>query len=29
MLDLVDGGSDHEEVVQLAQAIEKAGVTII
>jgi len=29
MLDLVEGGSTHEEVVQLAQAIEKAGATII
>ena len=29
MLDLVEGGSTHEEVVQLAQALEKAGVTIL
>ncbi|HEX5310710.1 NADPH-dependent 2,4-dienoyl-CoA reductase [Aquabacterium sp.] len=29
MLDLVDGGSDFDEVVQLAQAIEKAGATLI
>ena len=29
MLDLVDGGSTFEEVVQLAKAIEKAGATII
>jgi 2,4-dienoyl-CoA reductase (NADPH2) len=29
MLDLVEGGSTHEEVVQLAQAIEKAGASII
>ncbi|WP_395404083.1 FAD-dependent oxidoreductase [Pseudoduganella sp. UC29_106] len=29
MLDLVEGGSTLEEVVQLAQAIEKAGATII
>ncbi len=29
MLDLVDGGSTFDEVVQLAQAIEKAGATII
>jgi 2,4-dienoyl-CoA reductase (NADPH2) len=29
MLDLVDGGSTHEEVVQLAQAIERAGASII
>ncbi|MGV8917597.1 MAG: FAD-dependent oxidoreductase [Pseudomonas sp.] len=29
MLDLVEGGSVWEEVVQLAQAIEKAGATII
>lgn len=29
MLDLVEGGSSFEEVVQLAQAIEKAGATII
>ena len=29
MLDLVKGGSTHEEVVQLAQALEKAGVTIL
>ena len=29
MLDLVDGGSDFAEVVQLAQAIEAAGATII
>ncbi len=28
-LDLVEGGSSFEEVVQLAQAIEKAGATII
>jgi 2,4-dienoyl-CoA reductase (NADPH2) len=27
MLDLVEGGSTHEEVVQLAQALEAAGVT--
>jgi len=29
MLDLVEGGSTLEEVVQLAQAIEKAGATIV
>ena len=29
MLDLVEGGSTWEEVVQLAKALEKAGVTII
>jgi 2,4-dienoyl-CoA reductase (NADPH2) len=29
MLDLVEGGSTWEEVVQLAKAIEKAGATII
>ena len=29
MLDLVEGGSTHEEVVQLAQATEAAGVTIL
>lgn len=29
MLDLVEGGSTWEEIVQLAQAIEKAGATII
>ena len=29
MLDLVDGGSDFAEVVQLAKAIEAAGATII
>lgn len=29
MLDLVEGGSTHGEVVQLAQAIEAAGATII
>ncbi|WP_374581349.1 FAD-dependent oxidoreductase [Pseudoduganella sp.] len=29
MLDLVEGGSSLEEVVQLAQAIEKAGATIL
>ncbi len=29
MLDLVEGGSTHEEVVQLAQALEQAGVTIL
>lgn len=29
MLDLVEGGSTFEEVVQLAQAIEQAGATII
>lgn len=29
MLDLVEGGSSLEEVVQLAKAIEKAGATII
>jgi 2,4-dienoyl-CoA reductase (NADPH2) len=29
MLDLVEGGSTHEEVVKLAQAIEKAGASII
>lgn len=29
MLDLVEGGSTFDEVVQLAQAIEKAGATII
>ena len=29
MLDLVEGGSTTEEVIQLAQALEKAGVTIL
>jgi 2,4-dienoyl-CoA reductase (NADPH2) len=29
MLDLVEGGSTQEEVVQLAQALEQAGVTIL
>jgi len=29
MLDLVEGGSTFEEVVELGQALEKAGVTII
>jgi 2,4-dienoyl-CoA reductase (NADPH2) len=29
MIDLVPNGSTHEEVVQLAQAIEKAGATLI
>jgi len=29
MLDLVEGGSSHEEAVKLGQAIEKAGATII
>ncbi|MGX9351894.1 FAD-dependent oxidoreductase [Shimia sp. W99] len=29
MIDLIPNGSTHEEVVQLAQAIEKAGATII
>lgn len=29
MLDLVEGGSTWEEVVQLAQALEQAGVTLI
>jgi 2,4-dienoyl-CoA reductase (NADPH2) len=29
MLDLVEGGSTKEEVVQLAQQLEKAGVTIL
>jgi 2,4-dienoyl-CoA reductase (NADPH2) len=29
MLDLVEGGSSHDEVVQLAQAVEAAGATII
>ena len=29
MLDLVEGGSTFDEVVQLAQAIEKAGATIL
>ena len=29
MLDLVDGGSSFDEVVQLAQAVEAAGATII
>ncbi|MGK0247824.1 MAG: 2,4-dienoyl-CoA reductase (NADPH2), partial [Oleispira sp.] len=29
MLDLVEGGSSYEEVLQLGQAIEKAGATII
>ena len=29
MLDLVDGGSDFAEVVQLAQAIEAAGATLL
>lgn len=29
MLDLVEGGSSYEEIVQLGQAIEQAGATII
>lgn len=29
MLDLVEGGSNQEEVVELAKALEKAGVTIL
>jgi 2,4-dienoyl-CoA reductase (NADPH2) len=29
MLDLVEGGSDWEEIVELAQAVEAAGATII
>ena len=29
MLDLVEGGSTTEEVIELAQALEKAGVTIL
>ncbi|MBN7796179.1 NADPH-dependent 2,4-dienoyl-CoA reductase [Parahaliea mediterranea] len=29
MLDLVEGGSTYQEIVQLGQAIEKAGATII
>ncbi len=29
MIDLVPGGSTHEEVVQLAQAVEAAGATIL
>lgn len=29
MLDLVDGGSDNAEVLQLAKALEEAGVTLI
>ncbi|MFN3985160.1 MAG: crotonase/enoyl-CoA hydratase family protein [Rhodocyclaceae bacterium] len=29
MLDLVEGGSSFEEVVQLAQAVERAGATLI
>ncbi len=29
MLDLVEGGSTHEEVLQLAQALEGAGVSIL
>ena len=29
MLDLVDGGSNWDEVVELAQAVERAGATII
>ena len=29
MLDLVEGGSTHDEVIELAQAIEAAGATII
>lgn len=29
MLDLVEGGSTHDEVVELGQAIEQAGATII
>lgn len=29
MLDLVDGGSTYDEIVQLGRAIEKAGATII
>ncbi len=29
MIDLIPNGSTHEEVVQLAQAVEKAGATII
>lgn len=29
MLDLVEGGSDYDEIVKLGQAVEKAGATII
>ncbi len=29
MLDLVEGGSSHDEVIMLGQAIEKAGATLI
>jgi len=29
MLDLVEGGSSHDEVIQLGQAIEKAGASLI
>ena len=29
MLDLVEGGSNADEVIQLGKAIEKAGATII
>ncbi|NOZ66621.1 MAG: NADPH-dependent 2,4-dienoyl-CoA reductase [Alphaproteobacteria bacterium] len=29
MLDLVEGGSSHDEVIELGQAIEKAGATLI
>ena len=29
MIDLVPNGSTHDEVVQLAKAVEKAGATII
>ena len=29
MLDLVEGGSSQDEVIQLAKAVEKAGATLI
>ncbi|MCF8473351.1 MAG: NADPH-dependent 2,4-dienoyl-CoA reductase [Emcibacter sp.] len=29
MMDLVEGGSSHDEVIELGQAIEKAGATLI
>jgi len=29
MLDLVEGGSSHDEIVELGQAVEKAGATLI
>ncbi|PCI47599.1 MAG: NADPH-dependent 2,4-dienoyl-CoA reductase [Alphaproteobacteria bacterium] len=29
MMDLVDGGSSHDEVIELGRAIEKAGATLI